>query len=69
MVELCVDRLSVSVGGALDEDGHHPRRERCSGVPLKSFSSEVEPGRSVKGYDKERTGPRGQHTKAREEIP
>jgi hypothetical protein len=35
MIELRVNRLRVPVLGPLNEDRHHPRRERGDGVPVK----------------------------------
>ena len=47
MIELRVNRLRVPVLGPLNEDGHHPRRKRGDGVPVKRLAGKREPQNSV----------------------
>src|SRR5688500_682732 len=68
LVELRVHRLGVTMLGALDEQRHHPRRERRKSVPIESLGLEYRPQDSVKHDDQEGRGMGGQDAEAREKV-
>src|SRR5215212_10248438 len=61
MIELRMQRLCVAVLSPLNEEGHHPGRERCYGMPIEGVAGKKEPSRDVGDHDEECCRARCQH--------